>query len=88
MSHGWFNDSIRTFEGKEAAELLKLTSEDLLRLGIADAVLEESGKTPEAVAKEMKKLLVSSLKELDKIRISVLLASRYQRYRRIGDLWN
>lgn len=22
MSHGWFNDSIRTFEGKEAAELL------------------------------------------------------------------
>lgn len=73
---------------KEAAELLKLTSADLLRLGVADAVLDEAGKSPEQVAKELKKLLISSLKDMDKIRISVLLASRYQRYRRIGGLWN
>ena len=55
---------------------------------MADAVLEERGKSPEQIAKELKKMLISSLKETDKIRISVLLASRYQRYRRIGDLWN
>ena len=73
---------------KEAAELLRLTSEDLRQLGVADAVLEEAGKSPEQIAKELKKMLVSSLKEMDRLRISVLLASRYQRYRRIGDLWN
>ena len=72
---------------KEAAELLGLTSEDLRKLGIADVVLTEAGKSPETIAKELKKLLVSSLKELDKVRTPVLLASRYQRYRRIGDLW-
>jgi acetyl-CoA carboxylase carboxyl transferase subunit alpha len=73
---------------KEAAELLRLTSEDLRQMGVADAVLEEKGKSPEQIAKELKKMLVSSLKEMDKLRISVLLASRYRRYRRIGDLWN
>jgi acetyl-CoA carboxylase carboxyl transferase subunit alpha len=72
---------------KEAAELLRLTSEDLRQLGVADAVLEEAGKSPEQIAKELKKLLIASLKDMDKIRISVLLASRYQRYRKIGNLW-
>ncbi len=73
---------------KEAAELLKLTSDDLTRLNIADEIIEEGDKPADAIAKELKKRLISSLKELDKVRISVLLASRYQRYRRIGDLWN
>ena len=55
---------------------------------MADAVLEEAGKSPEQIAKELKKLLIASLKDMDKIRISVLLARRYQRYRKIGSLWS
>ena len=70
---------------REAAGLLGLTSADLKEMNIADVVLEEGGKTPEAIAKELKKLLVSSLKETDKLRMPVLLAARYQRYRRIGE---
>ena len=74
-------------KARDAAELLGLTSADLYKLGIADTVLEEGDKSPEAIAKELKKLLLSALRETDRLRISVLLAARYRRYRRIGDLW-
>ena len=74
-------------KARDAAELLGLTSADLQRLGIADVVLEEGNKSPEQIAKELKKLLAATLKETDRIRISTLLAARYQRYRKIGDLW-
>ena len=74
-------------KARDAAELLGLTSADLQRLGIADVVLEEGNKSPEQIAKELKKLLAATLKETDRIRISTLLAARYQRYRKIGDFW-
>ena len=71
----------------EAAEMLRLTSEDLYRLGVADEVLPEGGRTPEQIAKALKKTLVESLKEIDKVHISRLMATRYERYRRIGRFW-
>jgi len=71
----------------DAAEVLGLTSADLYRLGIADEILPEGDKTPAEIAKDLKKTLVSSLKEIDKVHISRLLATRYERYRRIGNLY-
>ena len=74
-------------KAQDAAEILGLTSDDLKRLGVADVILKEEGKTPEQIAKELKKLLVSSLKEIDKLHISRVMADRYERYRKIGSFW-
>ena len=72
---------------KDAAELLRLTASDLLRYGAADEILPEKGKTPEQIAKDLKKRLTDALKEFDQIHIARLLAFRYERYRRIGAFW-
>ncbi len=72
---------------KDAAELLRLTPSDLLRYGVADEILPEKGKTPEQIAKDLKKRINAALKEFDQIHIARLLALRYERYRRIGAFW-
>lgn len=71
----------------EAAEVLGLTSDDLYRLGVADEILPEGDRSPAEIAKELKKSLVDSLKAMDRVHISRLLATRYERYRRIGNLY-
>ena len=72
---------------KDAAEILGLTSADLYRLGVADEILTEASRTPEQIAKDLKKRIAAAFKTFDQTHISRILATRYERYRKIGAFW-
>ena len=71
-----------------AAEALKITGPDLLKLGIVDRVLEEpSGGNhwaPLQAAETLKAALLSALGELGQLDESQLLDQRYAKFRRMG----
>lgn len=73
---------------QQAAEALKMTSKDLSRLGIVDAVIPEplggAHRDHHATAGRMKHYLRDQLRELCKLPIEQLLSQRYQRFRRMG----
>jgi acetyl-CoA carboxylase carboxyl transferase subunit alpha len=69
----------------EAAEALKLTANDLLRLGVIDGIVAEppggAHRAPEAAMHQVKRAIVSALDELGAVPIDELVATRYQKYR-------
>ena len=73
---------------EEAAKVLKLTAEDLLKLKVVEEVIPEAEggahRGQEETAQNLKKTLVRNLNELCKFKIEDLLEKRYQRYRKIG----
>ena len=72
----------------DAATALKLTSTDLLRLGIVDEAIEEpmggAHRDPEMVAQRLRASLLRFLKYTDAMSIEELLQHRYERFRQIG----
>lgn len=72
----------------EAAEALKLTAQDLLRLRIVDEVIPEpqggAHRNYEEAAKNVKEAIVNNLKEIKKIPWQERLSLRYEKFRRIG----
>lgn len=72
----------------EAAEALKLTSKDLLRLGLVDKVIEEplggAHRDGKGAVERVKVQLVEWLKELQAIPLPDLLEQRYRKFRRMG----
>ena len=72
----------------EAAEALKVTSKDVLELGVIDTVIPEpSGgahNDPAAAAEMVKKEILKTLKELKQKPIDQLLGDRLAKYRNIG----
>jgi acetyl-CoA carboxylase carboxyl transferase subunit alpha len=72
----------------KAAKALRLTSEDLLKLGIVDEVLPEplggAHYAPEQVAATLKQRLLVQLDRLSVVRPDDLLERRYQRFRDLG----
>jgi acetyl-CoA carboxylase carboxyl transferase subunit alpha len=82
----WKNGS----RASEAAEVLKLTGEDLLRLGIIDEVIPEplggAHRDPEKMAHTLKEVIVKYLKTLKAQNKEQLLELRYQKFRNIGVL--
>ena len=70
----------------EAAEALRLTASDLYRMKIADAIIPESYKAPEEIARILKKSIVNELSMLSKQSMPRLLASRYGKFRAIGTM--
>jgi acetyl-CoA carboxylase carboxyl transferase subunit alpha len=72
----------------EAAEALKLTAQDLLKLEIVDEVISEpqggAHRDYDAVAGNLRTALVHVLQRLSKIPIPELLEKRYQKFRRLG----
>ena len=68
----------------EAAEVLRLTAGDLYSMGIADVILQEGYRTNEELAAELKALLIRELERLKKVSAPRLLASRYEKFRKIG----
>ena len=56
---------------KEAAEHMKITANDLMELNVIDEIIQEpeggAGENIEKVASEIKKYILNSLKELEKI---------------------
>ncbi|NLB28960.1 MAG: acetyl-CoA carboxylase carboxyl transferase subunit alpha, partial [Clostridiales bacterium] len=69
----------------EAAEVMKLTSQDLQRFKMADIIIREprggAGKNHSAVMRALRPALRSSLNELREMDTETLLSRRYERYR-------
>ena len=74
---------------KQSAEMLKLTSYDLKKLGIIDEIIEEplggAHRNYKEMAETLKSALFRNLNELQKFDIDKLLDLRYQKFRNIGD---
>jgi len=72
----------------DAAEALKLTANDLMKLGLIDDIVAEplggAHHDPAAVAKRIKDAIVRSWKTLDRLSIDELLERRYERFRKVG----
>ncbi len=73
---------------KTAAESLKLTANDLLRLGVIDEVVKEplggAHRNPQEMARALKARIVEHLRDLEAIPTEELLNQRYEKFRRIG----
>ena len=73
---------------KEAANALKITGKDLLQYGFVDEVIKEptggAHYDPEAMAKELKKSLLSALDEYKDMTSQQLKDDRYNKFRRMG----
>lgn len=67
---------------EEAAEVMKLTAEDLQRLGICDRVVSEKGNIFVNLSREIE----IALKQLQKFSGENLAKERYRKLRRIGTL--
>jgi acetyl-CoA carboxylase carboxyl transferase subunit beta len=75
-------------QAPRAAEALRLTGADLLRLGIMDAVVPEpeggAHTDPPGAAANVKAALVSALRDLIGTPVDQLLQNRYERFRKFG----
>ena len=72
----------------EAAEVLKLTAQDLLQMGVIDEIVPEplggAHRAPEVMASNLMEVILRHLKELIKLRSDELLRLRYEKYRAMG----
>ena len=72
---------------KEACELMKLTAQDLLPLGVIDGIIAEpvggAHRKPEEVYQEINSLLENELKTLSAKSGKELSKMRYQKFRRM-----
>ncbi|MDR7433851.1 MAG: acetyl-CoA carboxylase carboxyltransferase subunit alpha [Armatimonadota bacterium] len=72
----------------EVAGALKLTASDLLSLGIIDQIIPEppggAHLDHARVAAEVRRYLIASLRELERVPPAKLLRRRYEKYRHIG----
>ena len=74
---------------EEAAENLKLTAQDLLKIGLIDGIIPEprggAHRDPEKTAANIKKSIMKNLDELTDMPPEELIKTRYEKYRRIGN---
>lgn len=72
----------------QAAEVLKLTGEDLLRLKVIDEVIPEplggAHRNPQKIADNLKESIIRNLKELSLSSKEELLKLRYKKFRSMG----
>ena len=79
-----------TWDFKErAAEALKLTADDMYGFGIIDGIIKEptggAHSQPELAAQAVKKQILASLAELQKLSVDELVDQRVEKYSRIGE---
>lgn len=70
-----------------AANLMKLTAQDLLSFGVIDQMIEEKDGLhidSDYGFQELKKALITQIKKLEKKKTDVLLKTRYQKFRQMG----
>jgi acetyl-CoA carboxylase carboxyl transferase subunit alpha len=72
----------------KAAEALKLSAAENLRMGTIDEIISEplggAHRNPDQAAARAEKWIIDTLRELKKVETPQLLKARYQRLRRIG----
>lgn len=80
----WNNGS----KASEAAELLKLTAQDLFQMGIVDEVVEEpvggAHRDPRRAADLLKEAVLRNLTEIRNAPLEELIEKRYEKFRRLG----
>lgn len=73
----------------EAAEVLRLTAQDLLKMKIIDEIINEplggAHREPEKMAQSIKEAIQSNLKDLKSLNREDLLKGRYKKFRSIGE---
>lgn len=73
---------------KEAAELMKITADEVKQYGIIDQVIPEpegsAAEAPDQAVAGIKEFLSASLKELSELDENALVEGRYQRFRSMG----
>ena len=67
---------------EEAAELMKITSSELLDMGIIDKIIPERGYFTSEILEAVKTAIVDELKELSQLSTEDLIEARYQRFRK------
>ena len=67
---------------EEAAELMKITSGELLNMGIVDKVIPERGYFTSEIIEAIKTAIIDELAELSQLSTEDLLKARYQRFRK------
>lgn len=76
-------------EAPRMAEALKLTSRDLMRLGVIDAVVPEplggAHRDPAQAAHHLEQYLAKALRELKRKSAMELADQRYEKFRRMGE---
>jgi acetyl-CoA carboxylase carboxyl transferase subunit alpha len=74
----------------QAAEVLKLAPKDLLQLGVVDEIIPEplggAHRDPPEMARLLQSAILRQLVDLKPVPVDRLLESRYEKYRRIGQL--
>ena len=74
---------------QEACEVLKMTAEDMVEFGIAEAIIDEPNGSAHydvyKIAENIKEFLVETLKENSSKNIDILLEERYSKFRKIGE---
>ena len=72
----------------EAAEALKLTAQDLLKLDVVDEIVSEpeggAHRDYDSVTANLGKALRHALQQISKVSVADLLERRYQKFRRLG----
>jgi acetyl-CoA carboxylase carboxyl transferase subunit alpha len=75
-------------KASQAAEVLKLTGPDLLKMGIIDEVIPEplggAHRDPEKIAQTVKETILRNLKALETLDKEELLKIRYKKFRSMG----
>lgn len=76
----------------DSATALKLTSEDLLKQGVVDAIIKEplggAHHDPELMYKNVGQFIKEELDLLKTLSLEALLEKRYQKFRRIGEVFS
>lgn len=73
---------------EDAAKSLRMTSKDLMELGIADEIVKEppggAHRNHQQTAENVKEAILRHLGDLDKLHGDEITKNRYEKYRRIG----
>ena len=76
-------------KASEAAELLKITAQDLIKLKVIDEIIKEpvggAHRNPDAMSKNIEKSLKKHLKELQKLSPEALANDRFDKFRSLGN---
>lgn len=74
---------------QEASEIMRITAEDMVRLGVAEAIIEEplggAHNDLDKISENIKEYLSQKIPEKCQKDIDVLLKERYTKFRKIGE---
>lgn len=71
---------------KEASECLKLTADDLLELGVIEGILAENEKDFSKIYQTLRYRLETALAKYQRLSPKELVAKRYSRFRKFGEI--